>query len=300
MIAARRLSILIGGLVAAVGLLSPAGAFAGTADIAVTKIDSADPVLDGGRFTYGIRVRNTGPDVANAVQVVDRMPAGLKIVEATATQGGCSVSGRKATCNLGALADGASQAARIRVEALRPGTVSNTATASTADDDPDRSDNTSTQTTMIVPAPTCAGRKATLVGTEGDDNLIGTVKRDVIVALGGNDTIEGLDGFDVICAADGNDALKGQEDNDILRSGTGADTVRGGGGNDEIRALGGGDDVSGGRGDDAVRGGGGDDLLRGLGGSDFLRGGSGRDALRGGGGPDACNGGGGRDSERGC
>src|SRR5258708_6073059 len=36
------------------------------------------------------------------------------------------------------------------------------------------------------PAPLCDGRRATIVGTDGNDTLVGTPGRDVIAALGGN------------------------------------------------------------------------------------------------------------------
>jgi RTX calcium-binding nonapeptide repeat (4 copies) len=39
--------------------------------------------------------------------------------------------------------------------------------------------------------PTCDGRVATIVGTEGNDTINGTAGRDVIVGLGGDDTIYG-------------------------------------------------------------------------------------------------------------
>src|SRR3954453_22250524 len=39
-------------------------------------------------------------------------------------------------------------------------------------------------------ASTCAGRSATIVGTDADDVLVGTDSADVIVGLGGNDQID--------------------------------------------------------------------------------------------------------------
>ncbi|MBA3630455.1 MAG: hypothetical protein H0W55_12440, partial [Actinobacteria bacterium] len=43
----------------------------------------------------------------------------------------------------------------------------------------------------------CHGVKASIVGTEGDDELDGTGKADVIVGLGGQDSIYGAKGDDV-------------------------------------------------------------------------------------------------------
>jgi Ca2+-binding RTX toxin-like protein len=65
-------------------------------------------------------------------------------------------------------------------------------------------------------APTCHGKKATIVGTEHQDHLVGTGGRDVIVGLGGDDTIEGRGGRDWICGGDGDDTLLGGKGDDRL------------------------------------------------------------------------------------
>lgn len=103
-----------------------------------------------------------------------------------------------------------------------------THTATILDDDPRRA---------------CRGRVATIVGTDGKDDITGTNGPDVVVALGGNDIIDGGGGDDVICAGPGadqvnggrgNDALLGQGDNDRLGGDGGADLLFGGGGNDTL------------------------------------------------------------------
>jgi Ca2+-binding RTX toxin-like protein len=81
--------------------------------------------------------------------------------------------------------------------------------------------------------PRCAGRPATIVGTNGADLLKGTRASDVIVGLGGADLILGNARADVIC---------------------------GGGGDDEVLGGGGADRIEGGPGDDFIAGGLGDDL----------------------------------------
>ena len=49
----------------------------------------------------------------------------------------------------------------------------------------------------------CDGLVATIVGTEGDDELLGTDEGDVIVGLGGDDVILPGAGDDVVCAGAG-------------------------------------------------------------------------------------------------
>ena len=74
---------------------------------------------------------------------------------------------------------------------------------------------------------TCDGKAATIVGTNGADNLRGTSGRDVIVGLGGNDEIDGLGGNDVICGNAGNDEIDGGRGNDWLHGGAGHDEIDG-------------------------------------------------------------------------
>jgi Ca2+-binding RTX toxin-like protein len=90
--------------------------------------------------------------------------------------------------------------------------------------------------------PTCNGKPATIVGTDGGDDLVGTQGPDVIVGLGGNDiNIKGLGGNDVICGGKGRDflwgswgkdTLLGQADGDALDGGNGNDRCEGGKGKD--------------------------------------------------------------------
>jgi len=55
----------------------------------------------------------------------------------------------------------------------------------------------------------CLRRKATIVGTNGPDEITGTPHRDVISALGGRDKVRALGGPDVICGGKGKDELFG-------------------------------------------------------------------------------------------
>jgi Ca2+-binding RTX toxin-like protein len=168
-------------------------------------------------------------------------------------------------------------------------------------------------------AATCAGKKATIVGTPGNDVIVGRKASDVIYGGGGNDRIRGgPNGNDTICGGPGDDTLVGGRGNDRLfgeggddrlLGGTGADTLNGGEGEDELFGEkgpdtelggGGGDGLYGGRGPDALRGGGGDDVLYagkasdkvvdGEGGEDRIYGGRGNDTLDGGEGNDTIDG----------
>lgn len=118
--------------------------------------------------------------------------------------------------------------------------------------------------------PACLNRKATIVGTDGDDTITGTRERDVIVGLEGDDTITGRGGRDVICGSEGNDSiqgdgrLQGEDGNDTIVVGT----------DDPLRSR-----LHGGTGDDRMVGGRGPDVISGATGSDELIGGAGVDLL---------------------
>ncbi|MEM9651267.1 MAG: ExeM/NucH family extracellular endonuclease [Actinomycetota bacterium] len=157
---------------------------------------------------------------------------------------------------------------------------------------------------LTVPGPSCNGLPATIVGTDGNDNIRGTSGPDVIVALGGNDRITGLGGDDVICAGDGVDRVFGNAGNDVIFGEGGNDRLYGAGGEDESHGGDGNDIVSGGTqndvlyGDDdndRIYGSAGDDMMFGGLGNDIMVGSSGDDQLFGGDNDDTLNGGSGED-----
>lgn len=83
-------------------------------------------------------------------------------------------------------------------------------------------------TSRIEVGPFCNGRRATIVGTPGDDPIDGTSGDDVIAGLGGNDTIDGKGGNDTVCGGDGNDTFvqgAAPDGADVLIGGAGVDTT---------------------------------------------------------------------------
>jgi subtilisin-like proprotein convertase family protein len=107
-------------------------------------------------------------------------------------------------------------------------------------------------TYTVVAPPTCAGRRATIVGTSGADSLTGTSGPDVIAGGGGADAISGGGGGDTICAGAGADTVEGSD---------GGDLITGGGGDDALLGLAGNDRLDGGAGIDACHGGPGSDTV---------------------------------------
>jgi len=92
-------------------------------------------------------------------------------------------------------------------------------------------------TSPALLAQTCDGQVATIVGTEGDDDLAGTPGDDIIAGLGGNDRIQGLAGNDLICGDDGDDDLIGGDGDDELVGGAGNDIMEGNAGVDSCDGV---------------------------------------------------------------
>jgi Ca2+-binding RTX toxin-like protein len=168
-------------------------------------------------------------------------------------------------------------------------------------------------------AVTCLGKRATNVGTNGNDRITGTAKREVIFAGIGDDVVDGGGGRDVICGGEGNDVLMGGAGSDELSGDNGNDRHNGGPGLDYAvyenspagvnadlsrrSATGWGTDtfvrieaLIGSRQNDTLTGDGGANYFAGLEGDDDITAGSGNDYLDGGRGRDKLKGGKGFDT----
>jgi uncharacterized repeat protein (TIGR01451 family) len=121
-------------------------------DLAITKVDSADPSRAGRNLTYTLAVTNNGPNPATGVTVTDTLPSGLTARSSSASQGSCSGT-TTVTCALGDMASGASATVTIVVRPTAAGTITNTASVSGNQPDPNTANNTASQDTTISPAP---------------------------------------------------------------------------------------------------------------------------------------------------
>jgi uncharacterized repeat protein (TIGR01451 family) len=131
-----------------------------TADLAVTKTDSPDPVAVGSTLTYTVNVTNNGPADATGVTLTDTLPAGVTFVSATPSQGSCTHSGGTVTCPLGTLANGAMASVTITVTPTATGILTNTASVTSATPDP-QADNNSASASTGVDGTGCASVTAT-------------------------------------------------------------------------------------------------------------------------------------------
>jgi uncharacterized repeat protein (TIGR01451 family) len=274
---AGALAAIAAGLIGGAG---SAGAAVGDTDLSMTKADTADPVTVGDTFAYVLTVKNEGANDAGGVITTDMLPSKISYVSATPSAGTCDKSGSKITCDLGQVNMGASASVTITVKATDNGTISNTASLTSANDT-NATNNLDTETTVINRKPStpkapkhkkghasCA--TPTIVGTPGDDVIQGTSHADSIATGPGNDQVFANGGNDLVCTAGGFD---------FVDAGSGKDIVIGGGAADKLLGSDGGDTLKGKNGRDKLLGGKGDDLLVGGKQRDKCKGGPGRNTL---------------------
>ncbi|WP_369250005.1 calcium-binding protein [Streptomyces sp. R41] len=206
-------------------------------DLSVTKAGPTT-VSIGDRATYTMTVNNSTTATANGVFLSDTLagPA-ASVVSATPSQGTCTTTATSADCSLGTLAPGAHPTVTIVVEPRATGTLTDTATLSATQTDPNPANNTATRTTTVNNSRGC-----TIIGTSGNDTLNGTFGNDVICALGGDDNVNASYGNDTVYGGYGNDRLDGGYGNDTLNGGPGNDNLIGNYGTDNLNTV---DNISG-------------------------------------------------------
>ena len=114
-----------------------------TADLKITNSSLPEPVVAGQNLTYTITVENMGTGDAQAVSVLENLPAGVTLVSATPSAG----TWTSPKWTLGALSSGASATMTVVVTVnsniLAGATISNTVKVSSDTFDPDATNNSS-------------------------------------------------------------------------------------------------------------------------------------------------------------
>ena len=128
------------------------------ADLSISKTASASQVTQGNPVEFTLIVGNAGPAVATGVTVQDALPAALTFLSAESSQGTCS--GKAAlSCSIGTMPVGGHVTIKILAAAGGSVTLTNTATISGDQPDPDLSNNTSSVivTPSDITIPTLSG-----------------------------------------------------------------------------------------------------------------------------------------------
>jgi uncharacterized repeat protein (TIGR01451 family) len=140
-------------------------------DVSLSITNSPNPVAVGANLTYLLTVANTGPTAATSVVVTNILPPGVSFVSATASQGSCTQVGGVVTCNLGTIPGAGNATINIVVVPTAAGTLTDSATFSRAEVDPDPSNNSVTSIANAL-TPTLAIADARLPeGNSGSNNM---------------------------------------------------------------------------------------------------------------------------------
>jgi uncharacterized repeat protein (TIGR01451 family) len=123
-----------------------------SADLSAALSDSPDPVVAGESLTYTASTTNAGPSDATDVQISVAIPVESTFVSATPSAGGNCVSAATVDCTwTGATPPSASHTVDIvvDVQSSATGTLSATATVSSATADPDSGNDAVTEDTTV-------------------------------------------------------------------------------------------------------------------------------------------------------
>lgn len=135
-------------------------------DLAITKADSADPVIPGQPLVYTMVVTNNGPSAATLVRMTDNLPDGIQVTSANSTVGTVTIppSAQDTTAannddlvvNIGNLASGATATITVNATVLpgTTGTLTNVASVASTDTSLTENittNNTDTETTALTP-----------------------------------------------------------------------------------------------------------------------------------------------------
>jgi len=132
-------------------------------DMSLFKSGAPNPVNVGSNLTYTLIATNNGPGGATNVTITDTLPAGVTFVSANASQGSCSQAAGTVTCNVGALPSIALNSATATIvvtpQAGAAPSITNNATVSATEPDPNPANNSASVTTTVTPVADLAVTK---------------------------------------------------------------------------------------------------------------------------------------------
>lgn len=123
------------------------------ADVSIKKSSEMKSITVNEPFEYSLKVFNNGPSNATKVSVTDILPASLRFEQLIAPNIGradYSNSTKTVLWEIDKMTNGQSAELRIKVKAIQPGVVTNTATVASAETDPVPNNNSSEDNRQII------------------------------------------------------------------------------------------------------------------------------------------------------
>ncbi len=121
-------------------------------DLSMGASVSPNPALLGYNLNYILSVTNLGPDPASGVILTDALPQSVTVVSAGTSQGTLAQLGKNLTATFGDLAPGASASLNVVVTPLSRGTITNVASVTGNESDPNPANNVATTATPVIQA----------------------------------------------------------------------------------------------------------------------------------------------------
>lgn len=133
------------------------------ADLSVAVAAPANTTR-GDAIAYTITVTNNGPGPTGGVTLTEALPAGTSLYSINASQGSCSGTSTL-TCALGALEDGASATVQVTAIANATGSLTDTASVTSTETDPNPTNNSTSAATLVREFPTSTTSTPTTTST---------------------------------------------------------------------------------------------------------------------------------------
>ena len=124
-----------------------------SSDLNISLVDSPDPVFVGSNLVYTLTVTNNGPSAALTVTLSDALPASVNLKSASTSQGTLNTNGNPIIGNLGTLNNSGVATVTLTVVPQTIGPITNVVSVGNNNFDPNTSDNSATETTLVLPFP---------------------------------------------------------------------------------------------------------------------------------------------------
>ena len=120
-----------------------------SADLSVTQSAQPSPGIAGQSLFYTFTVTNNGPNSATLVRLLHESATKMTFVAATTAQGACTNGPNSVNCDLGSIESGSSIDVKLVVTPRSAGTFADSVRVSSAESDPDFSNNQSMGSTDV-------------------------------------------------------------------------------------------------------------------------------------------------------